>query len=195
MAVPNIFANVTTSIPLSQLDNNFATPITIGNTAVELGNTITTLNNITLANVTIQSGTSNIAASGNITIGNTTIALGNTSSSLGNVTLNLPTVTNYTETLYSATGNTTINLTNGTIQKITTSGSTTITLPSSVSGKSFSVLVYYAAADALTWAGGSTLLWSQGATPTPTSATGKYDLFSFVQDGTNTYGIVNGQNY
>lgn len=195
MTVPYAFANATTSIPLSQLDANFNTPITIGNTAVQLGNTITTINNLTLANVTIQSGTSNIASSGNITIGNTTIALGNSSSSLGNVTLVNTTVNNYTEILYSNTGNTTVNLTNGTIQKITTSGSTTITLPSSVSGKSFSILVYYAAADALTWAGGSTLKWSQGTTPTPTSATGKYDLFSFVQDGTNTYGIVNGQNY
>jgi hypothetical protein len=55
MPVPNTFANATTSIPLSQLDNNFATPITIGNTAVQLGNTVTTLNNMTLANVTISS--------------------------------------------------------------------------------------------------------------------------------------------
>lgn len=195
MTVPYAFANATTSIPLSQLDANFNTPITIGNTAVQLGNTITTINNLTLANVTIESGTSNIASGGNITIGNTTIALGNSSSSLGNVTLVNTTVNNYTEILYSNTGNTTVALTNGTIQKITTSGSTTITLPASVSGKSFSILVYYAAADALTWAGGSTLKWSQGVTPTPTSATGKYDLFSFVQDGTNTYGIVNGQNY
>lgn len=195
MTVPYAFANATTSIPLSQLDANFDTPITIGNTAVQLGNTITTINNLTLANVTIESGTSNIASSGNITIGNTTIALGNSSSSLGNVTLVNTTVNNYTEILYSNTGNTTVDLTNGTIQKITTSGSTTITLPASVSGKSFSILVYYAAADTLTWAGGSTLKWSGGTTPTPTSDTGKYDLFSFVQDGTNTYGIVNGQNY
>lgn len=55
MPVPNTFANATTSIPLVNLDNNFATPITIGNTAVQLGNTITTMNNMTLANVTISS--------------------------------------------------------------------------------------------------------------------------------------------
>jgi len=55
MAVPYTFANATTAIPLSQLDNNFATPITIGNTATQLGNTITTVNNLTLANVTISS--------------------------------------------------------------------------------------------------------------------------------------------
>lgn len=55
MPVPNSFANVTTSIPLSQLDANFNTPITLGNTAIQLGNTVTTLNNMTLANVTISS--------------------------------------------------------------------------------------------------------------------------------------------
>ena len=156
MAVPYTFATATTSIPLSQLDSNFATAVTLGNTAVYLGNTVT---------------------------------------SLGNLTLALPTITNYVETLYSATGNTTVSLSNGTIQKITTSGATTVTLPSSVSGKSFTIIVSYAAADTLTWAGGSTLKWAGGTTPTPTSATGKFDIFSFFQDGTNTYGVTNGQNY
>ena len=62
MAVPYTFGSATTSIPLSQLDSNFATTITLGNTAIQLGNTVTTLNNMTLANVTISSGTSNLAA-------------------------------------------------------------------------------------------------------------------------------------
>ena len=55
MAVPNIFANATSSIPLSQLDQNFATAITLGNTAVYLGNTTTTLGNLTLTNATVSS--------------------------------------------------------------------------------------------------------------------------------------------
>jgi len=106
-----------------------------------------------------------------------------------------PTVTNYVETLFTATGSTTVSLANGTIQEITTSGSTTITLPSSVTGKSFTIIVKYNAADSLVWAGGSTLKWSGGTTPTPTSATGKFDIFNFYQDGTNTYAAVFGQNY
>lgn len=40
--VPNVFANSTTSIPLVQLDQNFNTKLTIGNTTVGLGNTSTT---------------------------------------------------------------------------------------------------------------------------------------------------------
>ena len=35
MAVPYTFGSATTSIPLSQLDSNFATAITLGNTAVQ----------------------------------------------------------------------------------------------------------------------------------------------------------------
>lgn len=156
MAVPYTFAAATSTIPLSQLDANFATGITLGNTTVYLGNTTTSIGNLTLTNTT---------------------------------------VTNYTETLFTATGNTTVSLTNGTVQQVTTSGATTITLPASVTGKSFTIMVSYAAADTLTWAGGTTLKWAAGTTPTPTSATGKIDIFNFYQDGTNTYGAIFGQNF
>lgn len=64
MAVPNIFANVTTSIPLSQLDTNFATAITLGNTAVYLGNTTTTLANVTIANANLTTALTIAGASG-----------------------------------------------------------------------------------------------------------------------------------
>jgi len=60
--VPYTFATATTSNPLSQLDANFNTGLTIGNTTVGLGNTVTTLGNLTLTNVTIASGTTNVSA-------------------------------------------------------------------------------------------------------------------------------------
>ena len=69
MPVPNTFANATATIPLSQLDANFATTITLGNTAIQLGNTVTTLNNMTLANVTVSSG--------NVTITNVSVTTAN----------------------------------------------------------------------------------------------------------------------
>lgn len=91
MPVPNTFANATTTIPLSNLDNNFATPITIGNTAIQLGNTVTTLNNMTLANVTISSAATpfpnNLLANSAVTIGNTSVSLGSTQTTFGNLTL------------------------------------------------------------------------------------------------------------
>jgi hypothetical protein len=141
-------------------------------------------------------------ATATLTLPNTTDTLAGvgstqtlTNKTLTNPAITNPTITNYVETLYSVTGSATLALTNGTVQKVTTSGSTTITLPTSVTGKSFTVIVYYAAADAIIWAGGTTLKWAGATTPTASSTTGKYDIFNFYQDGTNTYGSIFGQNY
>jgi hypothetical protein len=97
MAVTYTFSTQSGSIPLAQLDANFATPITIGNTSVQLGNTITTLNNITLANTTISGGnvtltnvsitTANVTTANitNAVIGTANITTGNVSTlTLGN---------------------------------------------------------------------------------------------------------------
>lgn len=136
MPVPNTFANATTTIPLSDLDNNFATPITIGNTAVQLGNTVSTLNNMTFANVTISSvstpltvaqggtGATTLAAE-NVIIGNAagsvkTVAPGTTGNVLtSNGTVWLSQAANVT------IGNTTVALGN----TVTTVGNLTLTNP------------------------------------------------------------------
>jgi hypothetical protein len=90
MAVPNTFATRSGSIPLNELDTNFATPITIGTTSVALGSTVTSivgLNNLTYTG-TLTGGTGVVAigtnqiykdASGNVGIGvipNTNFAQG-----------------------------------------------------------------------------------------------------------------------
>ena len=54
------FANATTSIPLANLDANFATPITLGNTAVTINGTFSSIGNLTLNNVTVASGNSTV---------------------------------------------------------------------------------------------------------------------------------------
>ena len=78
--VPNVFGSATSSIPLSQLDVNFNTPVTIGNTTVGLGNTTTTL--VGLANVsTTVVNTSNISANTSLllqTNGTTAVTIDNT---------------------------------------------------------------------------------------------------------------------
>ena len=105
MAVPYTFATATSAIPLSQLDNNFATAITMGNTAVQLGNTITTINNVTLPNVTITSGTvSNVtlanSALGTPTSGNLTNTTADGTNSVGFLAIPQDAQTgNYTLTL------------------------------------------------------------------------------------------------
>jgi hypothetical protein len=69
--VPYTFSTASQSIPLAQLDSNFATPVTLGTSTAALGQTVTTLNNITLSNVTITSG--NIS---NVTLGNSGVSAG-----------------------------------------------------------------------------------------------------------------------
>jgi len=171
MPVPNTFANATTSIPLSQLDNNFATPITIGNTAVQLGNTVTTLNNMTFANVSITSGTANA-----VTIGNGTF-------------------TNYTESqvnIGNSSTTQTIALSNGTIQTVTLTANCTFTMPSVAEGKSFLVLIKSGAGN---FTGTFTGVKFPGNTaPTITNTASRMDIIAFSSDGTNWYGTAS-QNY
>ena len=111
--------------------------------------------------------------------------------------LTTPVITNYTETQFASNTGTaiTISLANGTLQNLTCNASTTITLPASAAGKSFILIINYAGAFTVAWAGGTTIKWPGGTTPTATSTSGKYDVFSFFQDGVNTYGQTFGLNY
>jgi hypothetical protein len=81
MPVPNVFGSATTSIPLSQLDQNFNTTATLGNAAIGLGNVTTTVGNLTLTNVNITSGTINAAVTQSGFAGNAVI-YSNTSGNL-----------------------------------------------------------------------------------------------------------------
>jgi hypothetical protein len=193
MAVPYTFGSATSSIPLSQLDSNFATTITLGNTAIQLGNTVTTLNNMMYANVTISSVATtfpnNYLSNSTVTLGNATLTLGGTTSTVGNLTVSNTTVTNYTESVV-AIGNSstaqTISLTNGTVQTVTLTGNCTFTMPTAVAGKSFILIVN-------TGAGGFTgtftsVKWPSNTAPTLTTTASRWDILTFVADGTNWYG-------
>ena len=116
---------------------------------------------------------------------------------LTTATLTNPTITNYTETQYvpSAGSAFTVNLANGTFQKLTTNANVTITLPASAAGKSYALMVAYGGTHTVTWAGGTTIKWAGGAAPTATSTLNKFDIYTFVCDGTNTYGADGGRNF
>ena len=85
--VPYTFGTATTSIPLSNLDSNFVTPVTIGNASVALGNTISTIGNLTLNNVTINSGTINASVTESYTLANAVVY--SNSTNLGVTSANL----------------------------------------------------------------------------------------------------------
>ena len=61
MTILNTFANQSGQIPLSQLDSNFATPITIGTTPIILGDIATTITGLTLAGADLGTPTGNLA--------------------------------------------------------------------------------------------------------------------------------------
>jgi hypothetical protein len=195
MAVPNIFASATSAIPLSQLDQNFATAITLGNTATYLGNTTTSIGNLTLTNTNISSVSvtfpNSFLANSSATLGNTAVALGSTVTSIGNVTLTNTQVNNYTEGVV-AIGNSsttqTISLTSGTVQTVTLTGNCTFTMPTATAGKSFIIIIVQDATGGRT-ATFTSVKWPGGTAPTitTTASTGR-DIISFFSDGTNWYG-------
>lgn len=188
--------NTLSNIGNSSLTNS---SVTVNGTSISLGGSGTVTASTTNA-LTIGTGLSGTSFNGSsaVTIAiDSTVATLTGTQTLTNKTLTNPTVTNYVETLYAPSAGTsfTIDLANGTVQKFTSNGNLTLTLPSSVSGKSYIIIVAYGGAHTLTWAGGSTIKWAGGTAPTATSTNGKFDIFSFFCDGTNTYGQSYGLNY
>jgi hypothetical protein len=149
MAVPYTFGTSTSSIPLSQLDSNFATAITIGNTAVYLGNTTTSFGNVTLTNATISSlstpitvaqggtGLSSTPTAGQIDIGNgtgftrsTLTAGSNITITNGNGTVTIASTAGGGSNISNGTSNVSIASANGAIT-MATAGSTAVTVDTS----------------------------------------------------------------
>jgi len=113
----------------------------------------------------------------------------------GESTFSSATITTYTEGVV-VIGNSgtsqTISLTNGTFQTVTLTGNCTFTMPTATAGKSFFLKV-------MTGSGGFTadftsVKWPAGTAPTITAAASKYDLISFIADGTAWSGSII-QNY
>jgi hypothetical protein len=193
-------SNITGTLAVSQGGTGATATTGSGNNVLSTSPTLVTpiLGTPTSGTLTNCTGLPNAGlVNSSVTIGSTAVSLGATATSIAGLTLTLPTITGYTETLYApAAGSSfTVALTNGTVQKLTTNANTTITLPASVSGTSYVLIVSYGGTHTITWAGGGTLKWSSGTAPTATSVSGKFDVFSFFCDGTNTYGAVFGQNF
>jgi len=157
-----------------------------------------TANSATIATLANSATIATLANSATIATLANSATIATTANTLSaNATMTNPIVTNYTETTYTAnTGSAiTISLSNGTVQNLVCNTSTTITLPSSVAGKSFIIILNYTGTNTVAWTGGGTLKWPANTAPTATSTSGKYDIFTFFQDGTNTYGQTFGLNY
>ena len=114
--VPYIFGNATTAIPLTNLDADFNTTATLGNAAIGLGNTTTTVGNLNLGNVLITSVATtfpnSFLANSTATLGNATLTLGSATTSVGNLALNNATIENIQEpaNITATAANATINI-------------------------------------------------------------------------------------
>jgi hypothetical protein len=114
--VPFTFGNASTAIPLSNLDADFNTTATLGNAAIGLGNTTTTVGNLTLGNVLITSVATtfpnSFLANSTATLGNATLTLGSPTTSVGNLALNNATIENIQEpaNITATAANATINI-------------------------------------------------------------------------------------
>jgi hypothetical protein len=106
--------------------------------------------------------------------------------------LNKPTIKGYVEQIQSYSGTAfTLNPDLGTFIVLTTTGNTTITLPTALDGVSYTVLVNYGGAHSITFAGGGTIRWANGAAPNATSVANKMDKYvmtcisnyTLIQDG------------
>lgn len=130
-------------------------------------------------------------------ISNAIVAERTAAVNLLNKTLINPTIKNYSEFQYEAnvTGTVTIDLNNGTFQKLMLTGNTVITLPPSVSGKSYTLVIGYTGSFVPTFAGGTTLKWSNQLAPPAKSTAGYYDIFVFSCDGAVTFGRSGGSNF
>jgi hypothetical protein len=210
MPVPNTFANATATIPLSQLDANFATTITLGNTAIQLGNTVSTLNNMTLANVTVTSGnvtlTNVTVTTANVTTANTTTLVVTGNTTLGDASTDTVTVNGTMGVGGAGAAGTAIKISgtqgvattaNGFLAQYT--GASTSTnyiagfqayLSTSASSYTVSNVYGFAAAGIETKGAGSTITNLHGFYVfDQTQGTNNYGITSLVSSGTNKWNI------
>jgi len=82
----------------------------------------------------------------------------------------------------------TISLTNGTLQTCTLTGNCTFTMPTVSAGKSFTLILSTGAGSFTgTFTG---VKWASGTAPTITTTATRWDILTFVSDGTYWYGSV-----
>jgi hypothetical protein len=107
----------------------------------------------------------------------------------GLTTNNLTLSGQYTEgvvAIGNSTTTQTISLTNGTLQTCTLTGNCTFTMPTAAAGKSFT-LILSTGAGSFT-AAFTGVKWASGSAPTITTTAARWDILTFVSDGTNWYG-------
>jgi len=190
MPVPNVFGAATTAIPLTQLDANFNTVATLGNASVGLGNTTTTVGNLTLSNPTIVNASNGSYA--NVTI--TTIQEpSNVTATAANATINFDVLNNAVQYFTSnAAGNWTVNF-RGTSSVTYNNAFANNTAVSCTLVTTQGGTAYY---NSVVQVDGSSVTpkWQGGTAPTSGNASG-LDSYTYViiKTGSNAYTVLASQ--
>ena len=80
----------------------------------------------------------------------------------------------------------TLSIASGTLLTVTMTGNCTFTMPAATAGKSFLLLISTGAGS---FTGSFTSVkWPSGTAPTLTTTASRWDILTFVSDGTNWYG-------
>lgn len=177
MGVPNIFGTATAPIPLTQLDANFNTTATLGNTAVGLGNTTTSVGNLALTNTTITE----IQETANVT------------ATAANGTINIDVLSNVVYHLTAnAAANWTINFRGNSATTLNTVMANNTSLSASVFANQGSTAYYNS--NVTIDGTGVTPKWQGGTAPSAGNAN-SVDCYSYViiKTGTNTYNVFASQ--
>jgi hypothetical protein len=104
----------------------------------------------------------------------------------GGVMTGTVTLKGITETQLTKSASFTPDFADGTVYSCT--GAMTITMPTATAGKSFTI--FHATGNDITWAG--TIKWSNGLAPT---AAAGIEIYVFISDGTNWYGMLTGTGF
>ena len=88
----------------------------------------------------------------------------------------------------TTTSATTINWNNGNVQEVVLGANTTFTFTNPNAGATYILVVRQSSGggNTITWPG--TVSWSGGASPVMTSTSNRFDVFTFVYDGTKYFG-------
>jgi hypothetical protein len=107
----------------------------------------------------------------------------------------LDSIPNQSAVVANTSNNYTIDIANGYIQILTLTDNCTFTFPAAAAAKNFILLLKQDGIGSRTVTWPASVQWPSATNPTITATVNKLDKFSFISDGTNWYGAIEGQNY
>jgi hypothetical protein len=188
----DVDTNTTYSVQDGELSQiNFTTADNTKLDGIEASADVTDVTNVTAAGALMDSEVTNLASVKAFdTTDYATAAQGTTADNAlpksGGTMTGTTVLKGITETQVTKSASFTPAFADGTVYSCT--GTMSITMPTATAGKNFTII--HATATSITWVG--TIKWNGGSAPTADSG---IDIYVFVSDGTNWYGMQSGTGF